>query len=207
MRFITPSLYGKRPNQYDRIAFPTEDIGGRPGEEIRFQFIRDTSSGSAGRGATKGVGTFHFSPETIRAFERFSVSELNGWRVNNVFGEGTSPKMRAVREGVRKLGFNEDELLIHGIGKCLYGVPLARNQRDYLLGYSETPEYIFSLDGVANSTRKIANHWFSRWAMRRSARDDVLALIRRESLVHPIRHHAMVVVPKDDEPQLELLGD
>jgi len=69
------------------------------------------------------------------------------------------------------------------------------------------PEYIFSLDEVAISTRKIAKHWFSRWAMRRSTRDDVLALVRSESLVHPIRHHAMVVVPKDDEPQFGLFGD
>ncbi len=115
--------------------------------------------------------------------------------------------MRAVREGVKKLGFNEDELLIHGIGKCLYGVPLVRNLRDYLLGYGDEPEYIFSLEDVALSTKKIANHWFTRWASHRSQREDVLTQIRSENLVHPIRHHARVMVPMDDEPQLNLLGE
>jgi len=107
----TSSLYGQRPNQYDRISYPCSNLGGRPNEEIRYHYIRDTYEENNTKGATRGVGTFHLSPSTLRALEDYSIAKRGGWRVNNVFGEGANPKMRAIREGVSRLGLQPDQLL------------------------------------------------------------------------------------------------
>jgi len=201
----TSSLYGQRPNQYDRISYPCEVIDGKPNEEIRYRHIRDTYEGGASNGATRGVGTFHFSPGTLRTLEEYSFAERGGWRVNNVFGEGTSPKMRAIRDGMGVLGLDPNQVLTHGIGKCLYGVSLVRNLRDYLLGMEDKPDYLFGLECPKESTQRVADWWFKRWAKSRTERDDVLEKVRGETLIYPIRHHARIVLPKDQNEQLDLL--
>lgn len=201
----TSSLYGKRPNQYDRIAFPCSGIGGRPDDEIRFHYIRDNYDGSTSKGATKGLGTFHFSSSTLRSLEEYSIAERGGWRVNNVFGEGTSPKMRAIREGMEALGLESNKVLVHGIGKCLYGVSLVRNLRDYLLKIDNEPDYRFSLARPEESTWHIVEKWYQRWAAPRAERMDVLENIRNESLVYPIRHGARVPLPREDDQQINLI--
>ncbi len=201
----TTSLYGKRPNQYDRIAYSCDDIGGKEDDEIRYHYIRDNYEGSTSKGATRGVGTFHFSPGTLRSLEEYSLAERGGWRVNNVFGEGTSPKMRAIREGMGALGLEPDQVLTHGMGKCLYGVSLVRNLRDYLLRMDEKPDYRFSLDHPKEATQRIAAKWYQRWAATRAERIDVLEKIRKETLVYPIRHRARVVMPKEEGQQISLI--
>lgn len=201
----TSSLYGKRPNQYDRITFPCDDIGGKPNDEIRYHYIRDNYEGSISKGATRGVGTFHFSPGTLRSLEEYSLAERGGWRVNNVFGEGTSPKMRAIREGMGALGLEPERVLTHGMGKCLYGVSLVRNLRDYLLGIDDKPDYRFSLEHPKESTQRIAARWYQRWAAMRAERNDVIENIRKETLVYPIRHRARVAMPKDEDQQISLI--
>lgn len=201
----TTSLYGKRPNQYDRITFPSEEIGGKPNDEIRYHYIRDNYEGSTSKGATKGVGTFHFSPGTLRSLEEYSIAERGGWRVNNVFGEGTSPKMRAIREGMGAIGLEPEKVLTHGMGKCLYGVTLVRNLRDYLLGIDAKPDYLFSQERPKESSLRIATWWYRRWAASRADRIDVLESLRKENLVYPIRHRARVVMPQEENQQINLI--
>lgn len=201
----TSSLYGKRPNQYDRIAYSCDKVGGKPNEEIKYHYIRDIRAGDPGKGATRGIGTFHLSSETLQALAAYSIAENLGWRVNNVFGEGTSPKMRAIRDGVSAVGLDPDQILTHGIGKCLYGVPLVRNLADYLLGLDDIPDYKFSLASPRKSSQQIASWWFQRWASHRAVREDVLDSIAKETLVYPIRHSARIVMPLEDESQLSLI--
>ncbi|MDQ3566211.1 MAG: hypothetical protein M3436_19730, partial [Pseudomonadota bacterium] len=52
----TSSLYGQRPNQYDRISYPCSNLGGKPNEAIRYHYIRDTYEENNANGATRGVG-------------------------------------------------------------------------------------------------------------------------------------------------------
>ncbi len=195
----TTSLYGKRPNQYDRISLPAEVIGGMPNTFIRFQHVRDPDSVR-----TKGVGTFHFSSTTLRSLELFAVSQKGGWRVNNVFGEGTSPKLRGLREGLDKMGLNTGELLIHGIEKCIYGVRLASNVAEYLLGFDPEPKWLFDQSAIDVGTSSIAKWWVHRWAAPRLANEDVIRSIRTETLVHPIRHSGRVKLPAKESGQWSL---
>ncbi|MNT98532.1 hypothetical protein D3C72_2411350 [compost metagenome] len=55
-------------------------------------------------GQTAGFGTVQFSPETSRAVDAFLSAENDFREVNSVFGEGTSPKLRKLKMGLRKLG-------------------------------------------------------------------------------------------------------
>ncbi len=194
----TTSLYGRRPNQYDRLSMPAELVGGPPGKAIRYEFIRDATDSR-----TQGIGTFQFSSKTLKGLERFVSSRRGGWKANNLFGEGTSPKLRGLRDGLIGLGLNADELLIHGIERCMYGVKLAWNLDRYLLGMAESPEWVF--DPGIDSAPQVSRWWVARWAQSRCDREDVLSLVRREGLAHPIRHGGRVRLPEQEGGQGELL--
>ena len=193
----TTSLYGERPNQYDRTSYPCEIVGGPKGETVRYRYLT-----SPERRRTSGVGTFQFGRDTKAAIEKFVSSMTNGRRVNNVFGEGTSPKLRSLRDGLNALGISSDEMLEHGMEKVVYGAPLVSNTARYLLRLDETPSYLFSLEEPQASTAKIAEHWFERWASTRLSRSETEEKLLAHTLVRPIRHGARVMLPSDDLDQL-----
>jgi Domain of unknown function (DUF4338) len=193
----TTSLYGERPNQYDRTSYPCEIVGGPSGETVRYRYLT-----SQKRSRTSGVGTFQFGRDTKAAIEKYMSSTTNGLRVNNVFGEGTSPKLRSLRDGLNALGISSDEMLQHGIEKVVYGVAMVSNCARYLLRLEDTPRYLFSLNEPQTSTTKIAQHWFQRWASSRMERSETQQKLLNHTLVRPIRHGARVVLPSGDDDQL-----
>lgn len=187
----TTSLYGIRPSQYDRIAIPCELLGGPIGQSIRYDFIE----------RTVGWGTFQFGKHTKASIEQFVIASKSGWRVNNVFGEGANPRMRALREGLGKLGLDEEELLHHGQQKSMYGVKLAQNTRDYLLGLDASPKYLFDQAKSESGTAAIARFWARRWMLPRLERPETLDQMKAHTLVHPITHGARVILPDADLEQ------
>lgn len=198
----TTSLYGERPNQYDRASYPCEIVGGPQGLSVRYQYLT-----SQERNRTSGVGTFQFGRDTKIAIEKYLSSTTNGRRVNNVFGEGTSPKLRSLRDGLNALGLNSEEMLQHGIEKVVYGATLVSNSSRYLLRLDDVPQYLFSLDEPQASTAKISDYWFKRWASDRMGRPDTAQKLAAHTLVRPIRHGARVTLPSEDEDQLSFRID
>jgi hypothetical protein len=198
----TTSLYGERPNQYDRTSYPCEIVGGPKGQTVRYRYLT-----SGERSRTSGVGTFQFGRDTKAAIEKYMSSTTNGLRVNNVFGEGTSAKLRSLRDGLNALGIDSEEMLQHGIEKVVYGVAMVSNTSRYLLRLDDTPQYLFSLDEAEASTARIAHHWFERWACERMKRSEVHQKLLAHTLIRPIRHGARVVLPVNDEDQLSFRID
>jgi hypothetical protein len=198
----TSSLYGERPNQYDRTSYPCDIAGGPKDEFVRYRYLT-----SQKRNRTSGVGTFQFGRDTKAAIEKYMSGTTNGLRLNNVFGEGTSPKLRSLRDGLNALGINSDEMLQHGIEKVVYGVTLVTNCARYLLRLDDAPQYLFSLDEEQASTTRIVQHWFERWAFTRTGQSETEQKLISHSLVRPIRHGARVVLPVDDEDQLSFRMD
>lgn len=190
----TTSLYGRRPNQYDRLNMPATLVGGRAEESIKYNHIEDETDSR-----TRGIGTFHFSSRTLKGLERYASSQRGGWKANNLFGEGTSPKLRGLRDGLVAIGLDANELLVHGMERCMYGVKLARNVERYLLGIDEAPDWI--VDRGHSSVQAIVQWWIGRWADRRAKRPDVLTRVERDSLAYPIRHGARVKLPEKDNAQ------
>lgn len=187
----TTSLYGSRLNQYHRISMSADSLGGIAGG-VRYELL----------GESLGFGSSHFSSETVRELEAYLSQSHPGTRVNSIFGEGVSPKLRKVRDGLNMLGFPAEFLLRHGSKRLVYGVALAHNFKDLLLGLSKKPKYILPQQKPSEVTRRIAEFWISRWVRRRIEREDVLEQIAANTLVHPANHGARVHLPELTEAEL-----
>ncbi len=188
----TTSLYGVRPCIYDRIALP-----GPMKSRIRYRYL----------GETTGVGTFHFGKQTLKVLQALQMQrpniEATGPRVNFVFGEGSSPKLRAIQVGLQSLGFPASKLLLHGQNRSFYGVALAKNFRDYFMGFDQ--ELIFeNSDDPVDTVAVISEHWKERWLKNRLQKPGIIEAVESHDLVHPIEHGARVKMPEVNDPELTL---
>ena len=182
--FSTTSLYGTGSSQYNRLFWPAQVMGGDAGVRMGFHEL----------GRSRSFGTSHFSGETVEALVRLSTHAGSLIRVNGLFGEGVSPRLRKVRLGLAALGWPADELLKHGRERVLYGVPLVENLRDYSLGIDTKPSYLLDAEPRDNGV-SVAEWWFERWGKRRAAQEHVQKSMRENRLVRPIRHGARVPLP------------
>lgn len=89
-------------------------------------------------------------------------------------------------------------LLHHGSPRLVYGVALARNFREYLLGINPEPEYLAPMGNPRATTDAIVDWWVDRWLVGRIEHDRVLNEVARNKLTYPIRHGARVVIPDGD---------
>lgn len=163
----TSSLYALGSAQYNRVRIPGAIVDGVG--EIRYERV----------GTTESFGTVQFASDTtesLMAVARFANSKKR--IVNNLFGEGTSPKLRSLSMGLDGLGLRPDEYLRHHSPRLLYAVPLAANSLDVLLGLTRRPKYILPAKDGANVSDLIAAHWYERWAKARIARSATLPNLR-----------------------------
>jgi len=193
----TTSLFGQRPNQYDRISFPCELVKAGSKDVIRYKYL----------GQTKGIGTFHFSEQAVKEMSILVSQGKQGQRVHSIFGEGVNPRMRKIRDGLTALGVPADEILRHGTPRIVYGVNLARNVTDYVLGISKKPKYFLPRQNAEHISKKICSWWIERWVCGRIGRKDVLERIAGHTLVHPIVHGGRVELPQSDIEQEVLFDD
>jgi hypothetical protein len=159
----TSSLYAVGSSQYNRLKISTE------AGDLSYKRI----------GVTESFGTVHFAPETVLALNQIArLADSNRRRVNNLFGEGTSPKMRLVRSGLESLGLDANVFLRHHSPRLLYGAALCANLPDLLIGLTDTPKYV--LPAGPASTEILVEHWRKRWLTPRIKRDDVLRRVEAE---------------------------
>jgi hypothetical protein len=112
--------------------------------------------------------------------------------------------MRKIRDGLGILGLPQDDLLKHGSKRVVYGVALASNFREFMLGMAESPKYLITPTRVKQKTELIADYWRQRWLLNRIAKPGLLDEVAHHTCVHPIRHGAQVEAPASDEPLLNL---
>ena len=179
----TTSLYDVAPAQYNRLRMPARLAGGRDGDEVAFLPL----------GRTVGFGSYHFSRETMASLEVVLARLGAGRPVNSIFGEGVNPKLRKVRTALDLLGMSSDALLQHRSPRMIYGVPLASNVRDILLGLASRPKPIIPPGPAA--TAAIIDFWRDRWLSKRIEREETIGAVARHSLAYPVRHGACVVLP------------
>lgn len=182
----TTSLYGERPSQYDRIAVRWRDAGGSEAA-VHYKYL----------GKTRGLGTFQFGRQTVEELGVLLAQSKRGQQVNSVFGEGVNPRLRKIRDGLNELGLPADELLRHGAPRLVYALALVENLWEYLLGIDNRPKYVLPARDAQAVTSRIVEQWRERWVLKRIVRDDVLESMAAHRLVHPIRHGARVILPRD----------
>jgi hypothetical protein len=147
----TTSLYGVGSSQYNRVSMSYK------GRKVEWKKI----------GTTGGYGTVHFSKKTIELLREVGIARNKRRNVNNQFGEGTSPLMRQIREGLDFLGFSSDEVLQHSQFRIVYLLNLYPGAcDDLLLNRDSHPK--------APSMAKVAQMWIDRWLSMRVKNDEIL---------------------------------
>jgi len=185
----TTSLYGVGSSQYNRVRVSLSDLG----------VIRNGRIEYCELGESKGYGSYHFSRTSIDYLETLLGRAGDGRKVNSIFGEGVNPLMRKLRDGLVEVGLPADDLLKHGNCRVVYGVPLASNFREVLLGLDRKPAYFLPLPKAFEQTERLAEYWRKRWLAGRIFRDGVIEEVMRHSLCYPISHGARVILPSIEE--------
>lgn len=181
----TTSLYGVGSSQYNRVKVPCPEVRGRAGEVLEYKRL----------GLSKGYGSFHFSGTTIGLIDVLLARRDGGRRVNSLFGEGVNPLLRKIREALEYLQLPSDSILNHGNPRVVYGVALARNFRDVLLGFEDEADYLIPPGNPRRSTQYLASFWRRRWLAPRVARPEILESVKAHTLAYPVTHGARVRVP------------
>jgi hypothetical protein len=156
----TTSLYGSGSSQYNRLRLKA--AGYRLKADIVWEELERTA----------GYGTVHLSPTTAKILRYVAERQFKARRVNNRFGEGTSPRLRQIRDGLEVLGIKSDDVLHHATPRLFYGCTLGKDTNKQLLGL------IASKNVHANSLDAIAEAWRDRWLLQRLSHGHVLEALK-----------------------------
>lgn len=165
----TTSLYYVGSSQYNRLKLPSTVLGAD--YEIQWKEL----------GKTVGFGTLHITKSTTSALVE-AAEHIGFTRINHVFGEGASPKLRLLNLSIRELlETTQDDardLAKHAMRRIVYGAFLAKNTRDYLLGYDTIPEYYFSRSNIDEKTAAVVRYWQDRWLTSRIKYEPIFERMR-----------------------------
>lgn len=181
----TTSLYGVGSSQYNRLVLRASDHADL-GHDVHWDAI--------GKSLTGGYGTLHLGNETAQALRQMAQARHDSRRVNNRFGEGTSPRLRQIREGLDALGIDSDAILHHANPRLFYACELGSASRDALLGMDTEPPSL-------SSAASIGAAWRRRWLLARSRRPETLAAIEK---LGPQSVHAALISPASDPSLLPI---
>jgi hypothetical protein len=184
----TTSLYGVGSSQYNRLSLRVAD---HPG------LIHDVRWRTIGKSLTGGFGTLHLGNETAQALRTMAFARHDARRVNNRFGEGTSPRLRQIREGLDALGLKSDAILHHATPRIFYGCELRPDARASLLGLGEEAV-------EAPSASAVGAAWRARWLNARIGRPETLAALCR---LGPTSVRASLHADEDGQFLLPIGGD
>lgn len=158
----TTSLYSIGSSQYNRIKVPMGD-----------DFVLTYKE----MGITEGYGTVYFSKTTTNALMRVLELQDGGRRINNIFGEGTSPRFRLISRGLSSLGIKSNAFLQHYTPRIVYSMELAKNTNEFLCGGATELDYPYNIkdsNEVATATQAMADFWYNRWLKSRLQSVDII---------------------------------
>ncbi len=192
----TTSLYGVGSSQYNRIKIPVGEIGGEKGHKIEYKEL----------GFSEGFGSFHFSSNTIILADAVAGRESGRKRVNSIFGEGANPLIRKLKDAMEHLKLESNPILNHRNKRVVYGIALAENFGDVLLGLAERPKYLIPQGKPKLRSELIGKYWIKRWLLNRIKNNEILEKVNMHSLSYPITHGARVPL-NEEENQLALFNN
>lgn len=158
----TTSLYSVGSSQYNRIKVPLTD-------DFTLQYKKV--------GITEGYGTVYFSKATTAAMMRVTELIDGGRRINNIFGEGTSPRFRLISKGLSCIGIKSEAFLQHYSPRIVYSMELADNTNAFLRGETSKLNYPFNIEDeqdILAVTQKMIDYWYERWLQKRLTTVDIL---------------------------------
>jgi len=147
---------------------------------------------------TAGYGTVHLSRTTTRVLRDFTDNLRGARLVNNRFGEGTSPRMRQIRQAVDDLGIDSSLVLKHAMPRIFFGCEIHQGAKAELLGIRP------NTDSQSSSAAIIAEAWRRRWLRQRIDRDDVLERLSADG-PHTLQNLFQSFAPNDASCQGQLM--
>ncbi len=130
-----------------------------------------------GHGYTKGFGHFQIREEHFRQLRQILVEDEHSY-ISPRMGTGPNWKIRVVRAGLEKIGFEEaDAVLRHGIRREVYVMPIADNAKKFLAGQDESP--LFDNQYDASAVSELAR---KRWVIPRASRRPGFRAFRRSEV-------------------------
>ncbi len=157
----TTSLYGNGSSQYNRLKLRAKQHPDLP-YDITWNLFDDEGD------RTNGYGTVHLASSTTEALRQLSSVAHGARRVNNRFGEGASPRLRQVREGLDALGIESSHVLHHATPRLFCACEIEPGARQDLLGMRAASQ------ALPPSIDSIGAAWRRRWLLNRIKSDDVL---------------------------------
>jgi hypothetical protein len=183
----TTSLYGIGSNQYTRLSLRCADF-----PDLHTDVVwKKLRSGA-------GVSVTHISDETVDLMRDLGVAVYGRRRINSVFGEGSSPRMRQIREGLNLIGINDDSILKQSHGRKVYGCELYEGAREDLLGFTKK-----SKKRLSAPLRSISRAWIRRWLvprLRKFDRIEDLARSGSETVLIELNSRATQGANHDGQP-------
>lgn len=180
----TTSLYGRGSSQYNRLRLQAGTYRGLK-EGLEWKKLEET---------TAGYGTVHLGTDTVQRLREFSEDAFGARRINNRFGEGTSPRLRQIREGLEALGIESDDVLNHATPRLFYACALNENAKHQLIGLST------KIPAKQATAEQISEAWRQRWLYSRIQSDDILDQVAGRN-AQSIRND---LLPADEDGQLLL---
>lgn len=181
----TTSLYGRGSSQYNRLRLQAGTYRGLK-DGLEWKKLEET---------TAGYGTVHLGTDTVQRLREFSEEAYGARRINNRFGEGTSPRLRQIREGLDALGIESDDVLNHATPRLFYACTLNEDAKDQLIGLrTKVPRKQASADQISEA-------WRQRWLYSRIQSDDFLDQVAARN-AETVRSD---LAPADENGQLVLV--
>lgn len=153
----TTSLYGMGSSQYNRLRLRSADHP-QLAYDIHWRELAQTA----------GYGSVHLSSTTVRVLREMSEKMFRARRVNNRFGEGSSPRLRQVREAIQALGIDSSNVLHHATPRISYACELHPLAIDELIGVRSPT------NGGGPTAAVLAALWRTRWLANRIRNVSVL---------------------------------
>jgi hypothetical protein len=188
----TTSLYGVGSSQYNRIKIPAEELGGVYGRSVEYKEL----------GYSEGFGSFHFSRNTIKLADKVGGREGEKPRVNSIFGEGANPLLRKLKDAMEYLKLDSNPILNHRNRRVVYGIALAENFKDVLIGLADHSKYLIPQTKPKHRSELIGKYWIRRWLVNRINNEEVMKKVSEHILSYPITHGAKVPMPNEEEINL-----
>lgn len=159
----TTSLYSVGSSQYNRIKVPVT-------KNFTLEYKKV--------GITEGYGTVYFSKATTTSMMRVCELIDGGRRINNIFGEGTSPRFRLISKGLAAIGIKSEAFLQHYSPRIVYSIDLVANTKEFLRG--ETKELLYPFDinnenDIELVTQRFIDFWYKRWLEKRITTVDIIS--------------------------------
>ena len=169
----TTSIYGVGSSQYNRLKVQIPK--GKKDIEINWEEV----------GKSQGYGSYHFSSDTQEKLDELLSAQGKSSTVNYKFGEGTSPRLRKLRESMSNIGFKSDKFFQHQSRRITYVCDL----------YKSTPHEIYGLKKMKPkniSQKEIAKAWRKRWLNKRILREEIQNKMKtiepeKQTLKHKIK--------------------